>query len=440
MAEGSSPRTDRQEVKVATPVRTGRFLALFLVLGVPLLAQEPVGLGPSFVVNNPSAFPQGAPSVSRLQEGGFVVSWMSVDNGGATEFSIRARVFDQEGSPGEQFQVNSPTRDEEWNPDVEVLADGSFVVVWGGLTDVPAASIEVKGRRFSASGQPLGEEFTVNANTVGPQWYPKVVALDDGGFVVIWRDDGGDRLAGRRLDAVGQPLGLEFPVNNVPGCCSGVPTVASDEGAGFIVVWEQHMPDGPDDDGSSVQARLFAADVVPHGPQFRVNTYTTYSQRHAAVSLDASGGFVVVWTSHGSFGDDTSQSSVQAQRLTSDGVRVGGQFQVNSTTTGPQRYPSVGEDGAGGFVVAWSDGSETSSYRLRGQRFALDGQPTGQEFPVDTEKTGWQFRSRMDHLGAGRFVVAWPQGSDVRGRRFVVPLFADGFESGDTSAWTDTVP
>ena len=49
------------------------------------------------------------------------------------------------------------------------------------------------------------------------------------------------------------------------------------------------------------------------------------------------------------------------------------------------------------------------------------------------------------------FVVAWhnlvyPQTSGyllinrIEGQRFVLPLFEDGFESGNTAAWSDTVP
>jgi hypothetical protein len=45
-----------------------------------------------------------------------------------------------------------------------------------------------------------------------------------------------------------------------------------------------------------------------------VNTYTTNSQYSAAVGLDGAGGFVVVWSSDGSSGTDTS-TSVQGQRF-----------------------------------------------------------------------------------------------------------------------------
>ena len=51
--------------------------------------------------------------------------------------------------------------------------------------------------------------------------------------------------------------------------------------------------------------------------------------------------------------------------------------------------------------------------------------------------------------GSGGFVVVWDSngssGTDtsylsVQGQRYAPPIFADGFESGDTSAWSNTVP
>ncbi len=51
--------------------------------------------------------------------------------------------------------------------------------------------------------------------------------------------------------------------------------------------------------------------------------------------------------------------------------------------------------------------------------------------------------------GDGDFVVVWSSfgssgsdsaGESIQGQRFAVPLFTDGFESGDTSAWSNTVP
>ncbi len=132
------------------------------------------------------------------------------------------------------------------------------------------------------------------------------------------------------------------------------------------------------------------------GGEFQVNAYTTSSQLNPSVAVEPQGDFVVVWTSYGSYGTDSSGESIQGQRYDSGGAPVGGQFQVNAYTTTSQRRPAMAADAQGSFVVVWrsngSYGTDTSDGSIQGQRFA-----------------GLQ-------------------------------IFTDGFESGDTSAWSSTVP
>jgi len=82
------------------------------------------------------------------------------------------------------------------------------------------------------------------------------------------------------------------------------------------------------------------AQVSPNGAELQVNTYTTLQQLDARVAFNGQGCFLVVWASNGSTGSDPT-FSIQAQRFASGGAPVGGQFQVNSYTTGNQRYPDV---------------------------------------------------------------------------------------------------
>ncbi|MEO7794072.1 MAG: hypothetical protein ABIV06_04805, partial [Thermoanaerobaculia bacterium] len=109
------------------------------------------------------------------------------------------------------------------------------------------------------------------------------------------------------------------------------------------------------------------------GGQFQVNSYTTNSQRFPAIGRDAQGNFVVAWESLGSSGGDTSFESIQAQLYGADGAALGGQFQVNSYTTNLQLSPAIGSDAQGNFVVAWrsygSSGGDTSSYSVQAQRY-----------------------------------------------------------------------
>jgi hypothetical protein len=127
---------------------------------------------------------------------------------------------------------------------------------------------------------------------------------------------------------------------------------------------------------------------VPVGGEFQVNTYTTGDQVDPSVAADPDGDFVVVWASDGYYGPgpDGSESSIQGQRYASDGTALGGEFQVNTYTTGSQGGTSVAVEGDGDFVVAWtSDGSSGTDTNtsppgpfgaakdsVQGQRFGAD--------------------------------------------------------------------
>ena len=78
---------------------------------------------------------------------------------------------------------------------------------------------------------------------------------------------------------------------------------------------------------------------VPQGSEFQVNSHTPNGQTYPSVAMQPGGDFVVAWESYTSPGTDTSSSSIQARRFTSDGSALGAQFQVNTYTTGFSGYP-----------------------------------------------------------------------------------------------------
>jgi hypothetical protein len=116
-----------------------------------------------------------------------------------------------------------------------------------------------------------------------------------------------------------------------------------------------------------------ASAASPNGSQFQVNTHTTDAQFTASVTSDSSGGFGVVWQSYGSAGSDASGISVQGQTYDASGAPIGSQFQVNTYTTSNQRLPSVATDSSGHLVVVWtsfgSEGSDTSGESVQGQLY-----------------------------------------------------------------------
>lgn len=234
-----------------------------------------------------------------------------------------------------------------------------------------------------------------------------------------------------------QVLGPEFQVNTYTTYGQLYPAVAVANSGEFVVVWENRDPTGADD---NVYGQLYEADGTPLGSEFLVNSYTsTYAAFPAVASLGSSG-FVVVWTSNQQDGSDT---GVFGQRFAWSGAPVGSEFQVNSHTTSYQRYPAVAADAGGSFVVVWSsldqDGSGNGVF---GQRFDPSGVPSGPEFRANVFTTGHQSSPAVAVDASGRFLVAWQasdlSGSGVLGRAFLATgdpasgdLVLNAFTTGD---------
>ena len=209
----------------------------------------------------------------------------------------------------------------------------------------------------------------------------------------------------------GRPRAASSRSTPTPQTGSILPSVGVQADGDFVVVWTSYGSPGTDPSSSSVRGQRYASNGSTQGGEFQVNSYTTGFQEYASVSATAAGDFVVTWSSNGSFGTDSSYNSVQAQRYASNGSTQGGEFQVNTYTTGSQSIPSVAADADGDFVVAWasygSAGTDSEYTSVQGQRYASNGSPQGAQFQVNTYTAS---RQRFPSVGVapdGFFVVAW---------------------------------
>ena len=122
--------------------------------------------GDNFEVAGGASF-QEDPAVGAIGDSALAVAWVG-DGGlvqGGEGMDIFHRVLQPDGTPvsEEQFQTNEYERAEQSGPDVAVLVDGSFVVVWqfGMLEDYPEYAQDghgdgVFGQRFDAQGNRIG--------------------------------------------------------------------------------------------------------------------------------------------------------------------------------------------------------------------------------------------------------------------------------------------
>jgi hypothetical protein len=368
-----------------------------------------------FQVNTWTTSYQEYPSITSLSNGGFVVVWGSNVQDGS-DYGVYGQRFDSNGNKvGSEFQVNTWTTDEQENPSITSLSNGEFVVVWQS-NDQDGSYYGVYGQRFDSNGNKVGSEFQVNTWMTNDQEYPSITSLSNGGFVVVWESYGQDGsflgVYGQRFDSNGNKVGSEFQVNTWTTDNQSGPSVTSLSNGGFVVVWES---DGQDPSGRDVYGQRFDANGNKAGSEFRVNTWTTYEQRHPSITSLANGGFVVVW--HGNE-QDGSLWGAYGQRFDANGNKVGSEFRVNTWTTANQMDPSISSLSNGGFVVVWAGAGQGDGDGVYGQRFDADGNKVGSEFQVNTWTTDVQQNPSITSLPNGGFVVVWES------------WFQDGSDSG----------
>jgi hypothetical protein len=288
-------------------------------------------------------------------------------------------------------------------------------------------------RAAPAADAPLGANFQVNTYTTGDQAFPSVSSDAGGNFVVVWNSLGQDGSAygvfARRYGADGQALdSAEFQVNVFTTGSQASPSVASDPSGGMVVVWHTTVQDGS---GHGVYARGYDAAGASAGAEFRVNDYTPGDQNDAVVAADAAGHFVVAWTSAN---QDGSGHGVFGRRCDASGAPLGDEFQVHAHTTGSQRDPAIAADAGGSFVVVWKSADQDGDgYGIFGRRFDASGLPQGSEFSVNQYTTGNQASPAVASDRQGNFVVAWASfGQDGSGDGVFARLFgADGLPVGN---------
>ena len=440
-------------VTTARPWAVIALLAAGLGLGGSARGQV-APLGGQFQVNTYTTSNRFGPAVTGDGAGNFVVVWTSYESAGSdtSNWSIQGQRYDATGAPvGGEFQVNTYTTGGQYRPTVAGDGAGNFVVAWAsyGSAGSDTSGWSIQGQRYDSAGTPVGGQFQVNTYTTSVQARAAVTGDGAGNFVVVWdsfgsagSDTSGYSIQGQRYDSAGTPVGGQFQVNTYTTRFQSQPAATGDGAGNFVVVWESDGSAGSDTSGDSIQAQRYDSSGTPLGGQFQVNTYTTGNQRSPKVTGDGAGNFVVVWNSNGSAGSDTSSYSIQAQRYDATGTPVGGQFQVNTYTTGGQGsfYGGAGVlvDGAGNFVVVWqSNGS------IQGQPYDSAGTPVGGQFQVNTYTTGRQRRPAVTGDGAGNFVVVWDSGSagylaalSIQGQRFTVTMSTSTSATSTTSSST----
>ncbi|MDQ8758132.1 calcium-binding protein, partial [Sphingosinicella sp. LHD-64] len=349
---------------------------------------------------------QEQPTITRLADGGFVISWIS-------DSDLYVQRFDAQGQKlgGEQLMAG-PTS--VLQASVVGLGSGDFVVAWSETAFEPGVQTRIQARTFDASGTPKGDAFTLASGT---EQQPHLAARGDDEFVVVWTDNGSSgvsNIKARVFSDDGTAMTGEIVVTSNGSINSYDPDVVVQADGDFVVTWT-----GPNagsftaangqvfDGGGNPKSAVFSSRDFPDLPSFHEGFFTS-------IAMLASGEFVMTWTD--SAGNST---RVLAQRYTADGAPIGAYFRVNPADGVAAGQPSATALDDGGFLVTWRPEvpGEGPNYFQQGdiwaQRYDAIGNSIGAPLVVNTTTALGQDLPAVAAFGSGDFAVVWRTWDDV---------------------------
>ena len=207
------------------------------------------------IVNTKQAGNQIHANISTLNTGGFVVSWLSVGDGGQDQ-RVVARLYDGFFSPvGEEFEVAAAGVGEFCCPAVAAYqAVNDFVVTWGGLGN-DGSGYGVLARRFFGTGEPAAFSYVVNETKQNDQNRPAAVATITGNLVIAWETPSGfadaTNINFQRYDATGITSGFEEEAATPSPASRQDPAVSELGGqGGFALAWARCPSAEPGSEGA----------------------------------------------------------------------------------------------------------------------------------------------------------------------------------------------
>ncbi|MCC6926444.1 cadherin domain-containing protein [Novosphingobium sp.] len=341
--------------------------------------------GPQFVADTLTTYDQSTPNFTRLANGTLALVWQTnAPTADGNSYAIAIRLFSATGVPlGVEFTVNSATALAQTRPQIASLANGGFVVTWETSdTTQDGSGSAIKARIFSSTGVPVGGEFLVNSLSSLNQQQPSVTGLADGSFVIAWqttdttRDSGGGAVMARRFDANGAALGSDFLINTSTSYTeNNVDLVTLNDGR-FAASWTLSLS------GSALSSyvRIFNADGTPATSDLQFGQASETS-----VTALSNGGLAISYTRG---------SNVYLRIVDANGALVG-----NENLVGAGRGGEITTLANGNVIVTWNNSSEMARV------FNVNGTPEGNEFAVGNPTL--QYDRTIVALDNGGFAVAW---------------------------------
>lgn len=337
------------------------------------------------------------PIVLPLSNGDFAVTWQTFVNGDAFQRDIYSRIFNPDGEPvSDPFVINIDGGNNQ-NFVATPLEGGGFVVVW--------YSFEAR-QGYSAVYDNDGNAVS-DATVYGTNSHVGVVALDDGGYLVLSSQTTVD---GIRYNAQGEQVSQTFTIAEARQNGQEFGGIQLSNGT-IVIVWDDY----PEPGGSGgVGIRLYDNNLTPLTDAYLGNQIVDGRQWQTEVVELAGGGFVVVWET---WGENQTESFQSFRIFDENGNPVTDEKLIDEPllnfNSGLNTSVTATDDG--GFAIIW----KSTEGPIYFQQFDAFGFSVSDQLRIDEADFAFYGLNNIATLSDGTGVAAWDDGSRLIGFRLV---------------------
>ncbi|QXH45707.1 hypothetical protein KSS93_22960 [Pseudomonas xanthosomatis] len=354
------------------------------------------------------------PASTALSSGGYVILWeQTTAPGQASEIWLQRYDLNQDLLSSEKLPgVNGS------NPFVTTSDDG-FVVGW--TTDTYTLTLQAYDKNGQASGNSIAIGTQDNDNSSVHMGNGSLTVLENGNWVIAWNEEtqafdehnvfheAGEvfiqLINPKTLELIGDPISVDAKASD-DSIYAEEPVVTALRDGNFVVVWERETDKTDDVD---IYMQRYSADGVALGGNTLVNTTTAGQQKGAAVDVLNDGSFVVTWTSIKYNADEQPISGdVFMQRYSANGVKLGKETQVSVSSKEIHGEPAITALNADGYVITWAtydEGSHEVS-NLYAQVYDKNGVKISSLLKIASDKVNDLFPV-VAATDDGGFIVTW---------------------------------
>jgi Ca2+-binding RTX toxin-like protein len=193
--------------------------------------------GGETLVNTHTTGTQRSPQITALSDGGWVITWESQGQDGSG-YGVYAQAYNADGTlQGGETLVNTHTANNQQSPQITALSDGGWVITWESL-DQDGSGSGVYAQAYNADGTPqgtVGGEDTIDgtaaANTITFTSLSTTVNAGEGANTITGTSGDNLIIAGAGANTITLTEG-----NNTINAGDGANTITATEGDNTITL------------------------------------------------------------------------------------------------------------------------------------------------------------------------------------------------------------